>query len=62
MDGPNNDAPVGPPRLPVLERVPVGEFAAKFDSKSECYKFLTIECDAHLPPFSKSSSPFSLIV
>ena len=34
-----------------VERVSVKEFAAKFQSKRECYNFLAVECEGYLPPF-----------
>ena len=32
------------------QRVPVQEFAARFQSKKECYNFLTQDCEAYEPP------------
>ena len=30
-------------------------FAAKFQSKRECYNFLAAECEVYLPPYGKSA-------
>jgi hypothetical protein len=37
-----------PPQTKV--RVPVQEFAAKFQTKREVYSFLTVDCKAYEPP------------
>ena len=36
-----------------LTRVSSKEFAAKFQSKRECYNFLAVECEVYLPPYGK---------
>ena len=38
-------------------QVSAKEFAAKFQSKRECYTFLANECEVYLPPYGKS--PFT---
>ena len=30
-------------------------FAAKFQSKRECFNFLAAECEVYLPPYGKSA-------
>ena len=40
-----------------LARVSAKEFAAKFQSKRECYNFLAGECEVYLPPYGKSGPP-----
>ena len=32
-------------------QVSAKEFAAKFQSKRECYNFLAVECEVYLPPY-----------
>ena len=45
----------GPPGggAPPLTHVSAKEFAAKFNSKRECYTFLAQECEVYLPPYGK---------
>ena len=38
---------------PPNAQVSAKEFAAKFNSKRECYTFLAQECDVYLPPYGK---------
>ena len=33
------------------QQISAKEFAAKFQSKRECYVFLAQECDIYLPPY-----------
>jgi hypothetical protein len=35
---------------PQPQKVSAKEFSAKFNSKYECYYFLSVECKAYLPP------------
>ena len=36
-------------------QVSAKEFAAKFQSKRECYTFLASDCEVYLPPYGKST-------
>ena len=33
--------------------IPAAEFAAKYESKRECYNFLAVDCDVYLPAYGK---------
>ena len=35
------------------QQVSAKEFAAKFQSKRECYNFLAGDCECYLPPYGK---------
>ena len=43
------------PRVAVRLPETAKAFAAKFQSKRECYNFLAAECEVYLPPYGKSS-------
>ena len=45
-----------PDGVPPNAQVSAKEFAAKFNSKRECYTFLAQECDVYLPPYGKLRS------
>ena len=36
-----------------LAQISAKEFAAKFQSKRECYTFVTLECDRYVPKYGK---------
>ena len=37
--------------------ISAAEWAAKFPSKRETYKFLAVDCEVYLPPYGKCLSP-----
>ena len=39
---------------PPLAQISAKEFAAKFQSKRECYTFVALECDRYVPKYGKS--------
>ena len=43
-------------------RISVKEFAAKFQSKRECYNFLAGEYECYLPPYGKSPIFLNLMI
>ena len=45
-----------------MAQISAKEFAAKFQSKRECYHFLAYECGVYLPPYGKSRRSDSLIL
>ena len=48
MEGADQQIPMDQPR-PV--RISAKEFAAKYNSKRECYSFLTLDCKGYLPDY-----------
>ena len=51
--------PDGPPQQ---ARVSAKEFAAKYQSKRECYTFVAVECGIYVPPYGKSLRTSLLIL
>ena len=45
-----------------MAQISAKEFAAKFQSKRECYHFLAYECGVFLPPYGKYHHSDSLIL
>ena len=46
---------------PPLAQISAKEFAAKFQSKRECYTFVALECDRYVPKYGKYYSSLKLI-
>ena len=46
---------------PPLAQISAKEFAAKFQSKRECYTFVALECDRYVPKYGKSQPILPLI-
>ena len=40
---------------PNTTRITTAAFSAKFNSKQECYFFLSVECKAYLPPIDNTT-------
>ena len=40
---------------PQPNRITMATFSAKFNSKQECYFFLSVECKAYLPPIDNTT-------
>ena len=54
-----NQIPQGPAPL---AQISAKEFAAKFQSKRECYTFVALECDRCVPKYGKSQPILALIL
>ena len=44
-----------------LAQISAKEFAAKFQSKRECYTFVALECDRYVPKYGKCQPIHQLI-
>ena len=47
---------------PPLAQISAKEFSAKFNSKSECYQFVALDCDRYVPKYGKCQLIIQLIL